>query len=111
MNFKIIREGIDLIKQDDLIGLQNMYSYYFSQSDDPEEYKPNINAPYIFRNLLSNAFLYQKKDILVWLWEIYQELDPTSKIGLKPTWQYGKSLIFKKNKDIYNWACGLEFVF
>jgi hypothetical protein len=76
----IIRFAIDCIKINDLETL----NFYLLD----KQYVRFKNSPYVFIQLFNNACLYQKLDIIKWLYTIYQDYEIVEKIAIKPTFNY-----------------------
>lgn len=98
MQQEIIKKCKDYINNDDLKNLDMYYESILSLNSD---YK--LNFEYIYKNIFLYSCNKENKNILNWLFNIYNKFNDLSKIGLKHTHIYGKFLINKKNIELYEW--------
>ncbi len=86
----IIREAKEIINRGDLAALQEYYNNLF------DSHVESIDIPYLFRHIYVHACLKKKKEIAVWLKELYEEtMDPIMKIALRQIFAYGNYLLKK----------------
>jgi hypothetical protein len=68
-----------------------LISYY---TELLETYDANtLDYPYLFRHIYVHACLKKKHDIVAWLKEMYEVMDPIMKIALRQIFAYGDYLL------------------
>jgi hypothetical protein len=88
MSENILSTAKLLINRGDLEALQTFYT------DMLETYDPtSIDYAYLFRHIYIHACLKKKHDIVKWLTEMYEIMDPIMKIALRQIFAYGKHLL------------------
>lgn len=60
-----------------------------------------ICREYLFKQVFLSACIHSQKEITQWLLELYGEMDPVSKIGLKHVFTFAKYII--KNREFKSW--------
>ena len=83
---EIIREMKDLVVLDNLEGLKD-YVYENQSLDLPWDV--------VYKDVYLHACLKKKPLIVNWLLEVYESMDPISKIALKQLFPYGRYLLNK----------------
>jgi hypothetical protein len=83
----IVREMKDLVVLDNLEGLKD-YVY---------EIQPLVDLPWdvVYKDVYLHACLKKKPLIVNWLLEVYETMDPITKIALKQLFPYGRYLLNK----------------
>lgn len=92
----VINTVNDYIREGNLFLLQEYYESLKIPSEAEievygEETAPPIkrlNLAYIFTKTFTNACLYNRYHIVVWMMEIYEELDGFAKVEIRPTFNY-----------------------
>lgn len=84
----ILGDAKRLIDRGDLESLQAFYTHMI-ETYDPE----SIDYPYLFRHIYVHACLKKKQDIVIWLKEMYETMDPIMKIALRQIFAYGDHLL------------------
>ena len=82
----ILEDAKQIIDRGDLEALQIFYTEML------ETYE-NIDFPYLFRHIYVHACLKKKRDIVKWLKEMYETMDPIMKIALRQIFAYGEHLL------------------
>ena len=90
--------GGDLIKENNLDELKNIYNFLKTQD-------LNFDIGYLYQKLFLKACNHANKSILSWFLIIYEkDMSVMDKIAYKHTMIYGKYLIAKKkNKTLLKW--------
>ena len=100
---KIIKDCKNLIKEENL---KELKEYYNNLSNTDLIISNLIGYEYIFQKIFIYACQYGNKEIIEWLFKIYEEMDNIRKIGLRQLFFYGKYQLKSnknyKDKDI-NW--------
>lgn len=84
----VLTDAKQLIDRGDLAALQ---SFYMHLHDVYEQ--ETIDYPYLFRHIYVHACLKKKHDIIHWLKEMYETMDPIMKIALRQIFAYGEYLL------------------
>ena len=87
MNDDIVGDAKQIIDCGDLGALQSFYT------DTLETYE-DIDFPYLF-NHFTISCLKKKHDIVKWLKDMYETMDPIMKIALRQIFAYGDYLLRK----------------
>lgn len=74
--------------------LECLKEYYAELQDDDSE---PLDIPYLFRHIYVHACLRKKTDIVAWLKELYETMDPITKIALRQIFPYGEHLLRRGN--------------
>ncbi len=90
MSEDIIGDVKQLIDCGDLEGLQLYYNHLFEEYDES-----TIDFPYLFRHIYVHACLKKQTQIVNWLKELYETMDPIMKIALRQIFAYGDHLLKK----------------
>ena len=85
----ILSDAKQIINRGDLAALQEYYNNLF------DSHVESIDIPYLFRHIYVHACLKKKKEIAVWLTELYEAMDPIIKIALRQIFAYGNYLLKK----------------
>jgi len=113
----VVKEGNIYIRSGNLVLFQEYYQSLTIPSKLEieiygEEMAPPIkrlNLAYIFTKLFTNACLYNRYQIVLWLMKLYEDLDDIQKIGLKPTFNYVRHLTReKKYHKLHNYLVKLS---
>lgn len=78
---------IDIGNKDGLI------EYYLSILETYDQ--DSLDYPYLFRHIYVHACLRKQVQIVSWLKELYELMDPIMKIGLRQIFGYGEHLLRK----------------
>jgi len=92
-----IRSSIrERIKALDIKGLQDIY---YTLVEENREYRLPLEDIYqkAFFSACNNNF----KEAIIWLFELYESMDPIRKTALRQMFFYGKTLIHDSNKNWY----------
>ena len=84
----VLRDAKVLITNGDKEGLQIYYADLIETYDTT-----TIDFPYLFRHLYVHACLKKKHEIVIWLKNLYDEMDPITKIALRQIFAYGEYLL------------------
>jgi hypothetical protein len=88
MSEDILSDAKQIIDRGDLEALQTFYTDMLETYED-------IDFPYLFRHIYVHACLKKKHDIIKWLKEMYETMDPIMKIALRQIFPYGEYLLRK----------------
>jgi hypothetical protein len=88
MSDDILGDAKLLINGGDLEALQSFYTDMLDTYD-----ADSIDYPYMFRHIYVHACLKKKHDIVKWLKEMYETMDPIMKIALRQIFPYGEHLL------------------
>ena len=88
MSEDILRDAKQIIDRGDLEALQSFYNDMIETYED-------IDFPYLFRHLYVHACLKKQDNIIRWLKELYETMDPIMKIALRQIFAYGDYLLRK----------------
>ncbi len=80
MDRHILQQGLDCVRSNDVDGLRELSASLPSY----------VSREYLFQRIYLSACVNKRPEIRAWLMELYEHMDPVSKIGLKPTLTYGK---------------------
>lgn len=84
----VVRDAKLLITKGDKEGLEAYYMNLIEIYDTS-----TIDFPYLFRHIYVHACLKKKHEIVSWLKELYETMDPIMKIALRQIFAYGDYLI------------------
>jgi hypothetical protein len=97
----IIQVGTDIIKNDNVDELDDLYTYLIEKTSDDNI---KFDLLYVYSKLFLNACLYNKKNSLEFMYGIYSNLSDLEKMRLKDTIIHGKYSIARlKNDDLIKW--------
>jgi hypothetical protein len=85
----IISDVKRLIDHGDLECLKEYYAELIQQEEETEP----LDFPYLFRHIYVHACLKKKTDMVAWLKELYETMDPITKIALRQIFPYGEHLL------------------
>ena len=96
----VVQQANQFIREGNLFSLQEYYeSLKIPSENEIEIYGEKIAPPikrldlaYIFSKTFTNACLYNRYHIVVWLMEMYEELDDFAKLGVKSTFNYARHM-------------------
>ena len=91
MDKQILVESRRCVKNGDIHSLKEIYSTLPSY----------IPREYLFKHVFLCACTHSQKEITKWILNLYKEMDPVSKIGLKHVFTFAKYII--KNREFKSW--------
>lgn len=87
----IISDVKRLIDHGDLECLKEYYAELI-QHENENDAEP-LDISYLFRHIYVHACLKKKRDMVDWLKELYETMDPITKIALRQIFPYGEHLL------------------
>jgi hypothetical protein len=89
----IVNQAKLIINRGDLEALKAFYTNMLETYD-----QDSIDYTYLFRHIYVHACLKKQHDIVQWLKEMYETMDPIMKIALRQIFAYGKHLLTRSAK-------------
>lgn len=100
MDQYFLQTGKYLVELSDIEGLKNLYSELLYEYNQKKEYRLPIE--YIYQHIFLHCCQHNFIEAILFLFQVYLEMDRIQKMALRQMFYYGKLLIDKKHRSWYN---------